>query len=110
MVEASNSVQVKPKVGGSDISQESRIQVGFDHPVWALYETQNSFTFTPLSPICVQSSLTIDKTSLKAQEHSKSKFSSLFTLYMIMAALTSPSELRLISEREVLGLVGILNI
>lgn len=75
MVEAVSSGQVKPKTGHALIEEvkEPRYTPGFDHPVWALYETQNSFTLTPLSPICVQASLTIDKLSLKAQEHSKYK-------------------------------------
>ena len=70
MVEAVSSGQVKPK-RDQDLSTENRTSLGLDHPIWALYETQNSFTFTPLSPICVQASLTIDKSSLKAHEHSK---------------------------------------
>ena len=74
MVEAVSSGQVRPKTGHAVTEEikEPRLTHGFDHPVWALYETQNSFTLTPLSPMCVQASLTIDKLSLKAQEHSKS--------------------------------------
>ena len=40
--------------------------VPYDHPLWALLETQNSFTITPMSQVCEQASLTIDKVSLKA--------------------------------------------
>ena len=45
--------------------------VAYDHPLWSLLETNNSFTITPMSEACVQASLTIDKVSLKAQEHGK---------------------------------------
>ena len=40
-------------------------------PFWYLFETKNSFTLTPGTSLSVQSSLTIDKASLKATEHSK---------------------------------------
>ena len=43
----------------------------FDHPIWALYETETSFTMTPTSPMCVKKSLSIDKRNLKTIEHCK---------------------------------------
>lgn len=103
---------MEPKRQENEVSAEARTEVGVEHPVWTLLETQNSFTLTPLSPICVQASLTIDKSSLKAQEHGKFSLKGWDTHLLQLPrscniaqpdvcfcdlALTSPGELRVIS-------------
>ena len=60
----------------ASVDQRSSNIVPNDHPLWALLETQNSFTITPISQVCAQASLTIDRGSLKAQEHGRYRYKS----------------------------------
>ena len=39
MVEATVSQPVNPKQAPNDLTAEPRHNLGFDHPVWGLYET-----------------------------------------------------------------------
>ena len=59
---------------------------------WRLHETANSFLLVPTTSMCVQTSLTIDKATLKATEH----------------GICEPNNP--ISTRKIYGLLGILNI
>ena len=55
-------------------------------PEWILFETDNSFTLQPNSILCVQTSLTIDKLSLKATEHGNNTLTNIYR-YLVTSKL-----------------------